>query len=440
MSNKKTLKEYFKETKTIQYELKLLASGNNKRLAVRAQIILLSLDGLLDSAIAKKLGISRQVVVKWRGRYLQGGVTGLLDKQRSGRKTELIEILPDELDVLKQWAVSRSLPNTLVKRAKAILLSAEGKMDREVAETLSLSVSCISKWKKRFRENRIEGLSDSYRTGRPRTYSEEQIAELLKKTLDSKPKGETHWSTRSMEKETGISKSTINRVWNTFSLKPHRQDKFKLSNDPFFVDKVIDVVALYLSPPENAVVLCVDEKSQCQALERTQPQLPMGFGYSESVTDNYYRHGTTTLFAALDVATGTVETSCKSSHTHKDFIKFLNQVKKSVPKELDAHIILDNYCTHKHPKVKEWLLRNPRFHFHFTPTYSSWLNQVERWFAIITDKAIRRGSFRSVKELVEKIEEFKEKYNEDCNPFIWTATAEEIFEKLERLCDRINDY
>ena len=240
-----------------------------------------------------------------------------------------------------------------------------------------------------------------------------------------------------MEEATGISKSTINRIWNMFSVQAHLTKGFKISTDPFFVDKVKDVVGLYLSPPENAVVLAVDEKSQCQALERTQPILPMGLGYKEGVTDNYFRHGTTTLFAALDVATGKVEAVCKKQHRHQEFIEFLNQVNKNVPKELDVHVILDNYATHKHPKVVAWLSRNKRFTFHFTPTYSSWLNQVERWFGKITDKAIRRGSFKSVKQLVRKINEFIEHYNKKAKPFMWTKTAEEILEKIERLCTKV---
>ena len=217
----------------------------------------------------------------------------------------------------------------------------------------------------------------------------------------------------------------------------HVTKGFKISTDPFFVDKVKDVVGLYLDPPANAVVLAADEKSQCQALERTQPILPLDLGYAEGVTDNYFRHGTTTLFAALDVATGKVETVCKKRHRHQEFIQFLNQLNKTVPKELDVHVILDNYATHKHPKVIAWLARHQRFQFHFTPTYSSWLNQVERWFGIITQKAIRRGSFKSVKQLVDKINEFVNKYNKNSKPFVWTKTSEEILEKIERLCKRI---
>jgi putative transposase len=241
-----------------------------------------------------------------------------------------------------------------------------------------------------------------------------------------------------MAEETGISASTINRIWKLFSVKPHKQNHFKLSTDPFFVDKVIDICGLYLNPPDNAMVLCVDEKSQCQALERTQPILPMGLGYAEGVTDNYYRHGVTTLFSALNVATGEVQIACKQRHRHQELLVFLNQLEKNIPKDLDVHVILDNYSTHKHEKIKAWIIRNPRFHFHFTPTYASWLNQVERWFGIITDKAIRRGSFKSVKELVDKIKDFTEIYNRNPKPFVWTATPEEILAKLGRLCEKMN--
>ena len=241
-----------------------------------------------------------------------------------------------------------------------------------------------------------------------------------------------------MAKEIGISKSTIARVWNAFGLQPHRQKHFKLSTDPFFVEKLRDIVGLYLNPPEHAVVLCVDEKSQCQALERSQPMLPMDLGYVEGLTHDYVRHGTTTLFAALDIANGQVLTDCKPRHRHQEFMAFLRLIDKQVPEELDVHIVVDNYASHKHPKIKGWLARNERFHMHFIPTYSSWLNQVERWFGLITDRAIRRGSFSSVKDLVAKIDTFVTAWNKDSTPFVWHATAESILEKIARLCTRIS--
>lgn len=240
-----------------------------------------------------------------------------------------------------------------------------------------------------------------------------------------------------MAKATGLSKSTVQRVWSAFGIQPHRQKHFKLSTDPFFAEKVIDIVGLYLNPPDHAMVLCVDEKSQTQALERTQPLLPLGLGYVEGVTHDYIRHGTTTLFAALDVATGKVLTQCKRRHRHQEFLGFLKHIDANVPPDLEIHLVVDNYSTHKHQKVKQWLAAHPRYHLHFTPTYSSWLNQVEIWFNIITQKAIRRGSFRSVRELVDKIERFRDNYNPDATPFQWTATADSIFQKLQRLCTAI---
>ncbi|NRB82141.1 MAG: IS630 family transposase [Saccharospirillaceae bacterium] len=355
------------------------------------------------------------------------------------RPLKPLELSHETRQEVEAWANSLSLSHSLVRRAKIILLSADGMSNSSIASKLDVSITTVGKWRNRFIADGMNGLHDEYRSGRPRTHDDEKVAELLKKTLESKPEGETHWSCRSMADEIGISKSTVNRIWKTFSVKPHKRKGFKLSTDPFFVDKVKDVVGLYLNPPDNAIVLAVDEKSQCQALERTQPILPMGFGYAEGATDNYFRHGTTTLFAALDIATGKVEASCKKRHRHQEFIQFLNQINKNVPKELNVHVILDNYSTHKHEKVKAWLIRHPRFEFHFTPTYSSWLNQVERWFGLITDKTIRRGNFKSTKQLVEKIDEFVQKHNQDPKPFTWTAAAEEILEKIRRLCIKLTD-
>jgi putative transposase len=265
------------------------------------------------------------------------------------------------------------------------------------------------------------------------------VAEVINRALQTRPPdGSTQWSARSLAAATGISKTTVHRWLQTFSVQPHRQKHFKLSTDPFFVEKVRDIVGLYLNPPDKAMVLCVDEKTQIQALDRTQPLLPMGLGYVEGVTHDYIRHGTTTLFAALDVATGEVLTQCRPRHRHQEFLGFLRQIEKSVPEDLDVHLIVDNYCTHKHAKVRAWLAQRPRFHVHYTPTYASWLNQVERWFGIITQRAIRRGSFSSVKELIAKIEQFVAAYNKTKAPFNWTATADSILEKLQRLCAQIS--
>jgi putative transposase len=275
---------------------------------------------------------------------------------------------------LESFAASRSLPHAQVERAKIVLKAAQGMKNIQIAKHLSTTRETVGKWRRRFMEQGIEGLYDELRPGRPRSIEDERLAALIRRTLKTKPEDGTHWSCRAMAKQIGISKSTVQRVWNTFGLQPHRQRYFKLSNDAFFIEKLRDIVGLYLSPPENAMVLCVDEKSQCQALERTQPMLPMGLGYVEGVTHDYVRHGTTTLFAALDIANGRVLTRSKSRHRHQEFLSFLQHIDKNVPPELDLHLVLDNYASHKHPKVKRWLLNHPRYHLHFTPTYSSWLN------------------------------------------------------------------
>jgi putative transposase len=307
-----------------------------------------------------------------------------------------------------------------------------------IAQRCGVSIPTISHWRRCWREHGVAGLHGELRPGRPRSYDDERVAALMTKVLHSRPPNATHWSVRSAAKQTGISKSTVARYFALFGIQPHRSKSFKLSTDPFFIEKVRDVVGLYLNPPDKALVLCVDEKSQIQALERTQPVLPMGLGYLEGVTHDYYRHGTTTLFAALNVLNGSVISQCKPRHRHQEFISFLNHLDQQVPAELVVHLIADNYATHKHPKVKAWLARHPRFHIHYTPTYASWLNQVERWFGLITQQAIRRGSFRSVRDLVRAINDFVTHYNASSRPFIWTATADSILNKLERLCKIIN--
>ena len=352
-------------------------------------------------------------------------------------KAELI-LTSEQREQLNGMAASRSLPAGLVMRARIILMSAEGESNLAIATRLRLSQATVGQWRRRFLQQGITGLHDELRPGRPRAISDERVARLVRKTLESKPENGTHWSIRQIATATRVSKSTVHRIWQVFGIEPHRQKHFKLSSDPFFVEKVRDIVGLYLHPPENAVVLCVDEKSQIQALERTQPMLPMGLGYVEGVTHDYRRHGTTTLFAALDTAKGTVLTQCRKRHRHQEYLDFLRQIEKNVPSELDVHVIVDNYATHKHPRVKRWLALRPRFHVHFTPTYASWLNQVEIWFNRITQQAIRRGTFRSVKELVEKIDQYVQTSNTHAHPFVWTATADSIFAKVQRLCERIS--
>ncbi|WP_454737662.1 IS630 family transposase [Cupriavidus necator] len=353
-------------------------------------------------------------------------------------KVELV-LSQDEQSQLASMARSRAIPAALVTRARIVLAAATGEPNSEIAKRLQLTRATVGKWRARFLERRINGLYDELRPGKPRTIDDERVAELIKTTLHTKPAdGSTHWSVRAVAAETSISPTSVHRYFKLLGLQPHRSETFKLSTDAFFIEKLRDVVGLYLNPPENALVLCVDEKSQCQALERTQPMLPMGLGYVEGVTHDYVRHGTTTLFAALNVLNGAVLAECKPRHRHQEFLAFLRSIDKAVPAELDVHCIVDNYSSHKHPKVKAWLAARPRWHMHFIPTYSSWLNQVERFFSIITGKAIRRGSFTSVKELVQKIYHFVAHYNQNCKPFNWTATADSILAKLNRLCERIS--
>lgn len=352
-------------------------------------------------------------------------------------KTELV-VSEDERIQLSSLAGSRSLPHAIVARASVVLWSADGLTNSEIATRLGWTNATVGKWRRRFLERRVSGLYDELRRGRPRTIEDEKIAALLKRTLSSKPKAGTHWTIRDAARANGISKSTVHRVFQAFAVQPHRTRTFKLSNDPFFIEKVRDIAGLYLNPPDHALVLCVDEKSQIQALNRTQPVLPLGLGYAEGVTHDYVRNGTTTLFAALDVATGTVFTECKPRHRHQEFLAFLRRLDDCIPPDLDVHLIVDNYATHKHAKVRTWLAQRPRYQVHYTPTYSSWLNQVERWFGLITQRAIRRGSFGSVKELVQKIDHFVQHYNRTSRPFAWTATADSILNKIARLWSRIS--
>jgi transposase len=350
------------------------------------------------------------------------------------RPNSAVILTREERLQLEAIARSRSMPHGLVRRAQIVLGSADGLGGTELARRHRVSRPTVSLWRRRWREGGLAGLHTELRPGRPRSIDDERVAELVATTLNSKPAGQTHWSVRSLAAETALSPTSVHRYISLFGLQPHRAKSFKLSNDPFFVEKVRDIVGLYVNPPENALVLCVDEKSQCQALERTQPVLPMGLGYVEGITHDYKRHGTTTLFAALDVANGEVLAQCKRRHRHQEFLAFLRHIDQNVPAALDVHLICDNYGTHKHPKVRAWLTRRPRYHVHYTPTYASWLNQVERWFGLITQQAIRRGSFQSVPDLVGRIKRYTEHYNLTARPFMWTATADSILAKIERLC------
>jgi len=355
-----------------------------------------------------------------------------------GRPKTPLLLNPEEKAQLRAVAASRSLPHGLVLRAKIVLLSASGMSNQAIAVRLDRNPVTVGYWRRRFLRQGLQGLHDELRPGRPRSISDEQVARLIRKTLRTRPAHGTSWSCRSLAAQARVSKDTVSRIWRAFGLQPHRQRHFQLSNDPFFVEKVRDVVGLYLHPPDQAVVLCVDEKSQIQALERTQPLLPMGLGYVEGVTHNYVRHGTTTLFAALDLATGTVIGQCQRRHRHQEYVRFLREIDTHVPAQFAVHLIVDNYATHKHPRVLRWLAAHPRFQVHYTPTYASWLNQVEIWFNIITQKAIRRGTFRSVKDLVAKIERFVQHYNAQARPFSWVATADYILQKVQRLCEHIS--
>jgi putative transposase len=358
---------------------------------------------------------------------------------KTGRPKVPIILSQEENEQLISISKSRSLPHALVNRARIVLMAAEGVPNHAIAEKVNLSPQMVCKWRQRYLQQGLSGLHDELRSGRPRSVSDEKVAVLVRKTIQTKPQNGTHWTIRSIAKETKLSRPTVHRIWQAFGLQPHRQRHFKLSTDPFFVEKVRDIVGLYLNPPDKAMVLCVDEKSQIQALDRTQPLLPIGLGYVEGVTHDYIRHGTTTLFAALDIATGKILTCCKKRHRHQEYLQFLKQVDANIPPDLNIHLVVDNYATHKHPAVKRWLAAHPRYQVHYTPTYASWLNQVEIWFNLITQRAIRRGTFKSVKDLIAKIEHFVTNYNKNSRPFAWTATADSILDKVKRLCQRISE-
>jgi len=334
---------------------------------------------------------------------------------------------------LETIARSTSRPYREVRHAKALLMAADGVSNTEIAERVGVGRGSVLAWRSRFEADGVERIGKVAKgRGRKRSISQETIARVVHDTLHSTPPAETHWSCRSMAAHAGISKATVQKIWSSRGIKPHLVRTFKLSNDPRFEEKLVDVVGLYLDPPERTVVLCVDEKSQIQALDRSQPSLPMKKGRGGTMTHDYKRHGTTTLFAALDAATGKVTGLCLSRHRHKEFLVFLKVIDGQVPKNLDVHLVLDNYGTHNHPNVRAWLVKHPRFHLHFTPTSSSWLNLVERWFRELTDRAIRRGVFPSVDHLIAAIDDYLDAHNLDPKPFTWTASAASIIEKVER--------
>jgi len=344
-----------------------------------------------------------------------------------------------ERTTLEQWSRRRSTAQGLAQRARIVLACTTGRTDVEISCELAVHRDTVGTWRRRFQQRRLDGLLDEPRPGAPRRITDAVIERVITDTLETRPSDATHWSTRSMAATVGLSQSAIARIWKAFALQPHRVETFKLSKDPLFIDKVRDIVGLYLAPPDRALVLCVDEKSQIQALDRSAPVLPLRPGQAERRTHDYIRYGTTTLFAALDVKTGTVIGECHSRHRAREFRRFLDTIDEAVPLDLDIHLILDNYATHKTPAIHRWLMKRPRYHLHFTPTSASWLNLVERWFVELTDKQLRRGVHRSTRELVAAIRHYLTLTNETPKPFTWHKTADEILATVARFCQRTSN-
>ena len=355
---------------------------------------------------------------------------------RTGRPRKTLILSEEERERLQSVAHRARSQSLLARRARVVLASADGLDNKSVARKLRVSLGMVGKWRSRFLESRLEGLYDEPRPGAPRKVSDSQVEEVIIQTLESTPRGETHWSTRGIAKATGLSRMTISRIWHAFGLQPHRTETFKLSPDPQLIEKVRDIVGLYMNPPDHALVFCVDEKSQIQALDRTQPLLPLRPGQLERGTHDYKRHGTTSLFAALELKTSHVIGQLHRRHRSREFREFLDVIEAQVPDALEVHIIVDNYGTHKTATIRKWFAKRPRFHVHFTPTYGSWINLVERWFAELTNKRLRRGVFRSVKELEAAIREYIAVHNEDPKPFVWTRTADQILASISRYAQR----
>jgi transposase len=356
-----------------------------------------------------------------------------------GPRLQELKLTVQENNQLNEWTRRHKTSQALALRARIVLACAQGQNNSEVAKRCRVIRQTVGKWRSRFLERRLDGLLDEPRPGAPRKHGDAKIEQLIATTLNEQPAQATHWSTRLLARKLKVSQSTVSRTWRAFGLQPHRSETFKLSTDPLFIDKVRDIVGLYLNPPTKAMVLCVDEKSQIQALDRTQPVLPLAPGLPERRTHDYVRHGTTTLFAALDLASGNVIGELHRRHGSKEFLAFLRTIDANVPAELDVHLVMDNYGTHKTPSVKGWLARHPRFQVHFTPTSSSWLNIVERWFALLSERQIKRGTHRSTLELERAIRQYLEIYNRDPKPFVWHKSADDILASLARFCKRISD-
>jgi transposase len=406
------------------------------RLAERARIVLACAAGVPNTRVAADLKVTADTVRKWRSRFVARRMAGLVDEPRPGRRKPELVLSAAERAELTRLARRAKTAQFLALRARIVLRCTDGGTNKEIAAELGVSQGTVNRWRSRFIRLRLDGLTDEPRPGRPPSILLDQVEDVLTATLESTPGKDTHWSRASMAKHSGLSKSTVGRIWKKFDLKPHLQDAFKLSTDPQFIAKVVDVVGLYHHPPEKAVVLCVDEKSQIQALDRSQPVLPMMPGMPERRTHDYYRHGITSLFAAFNIADGSVISELHRRHRAIEFKKFL--VDKAVPAGLDVHLVCDNYATHNTAEIKTWLGKHPRFHVHFTPTGSSWMNQVERWFGLLTDKLIRRGVHTSVKALEQDIRAWIDGWNENPRPFAWTKTADEILNSLADYLTKIN--